>query len=148
MRLLAQHRGQEILNIFDALVKPWVANAMGCELVELPYDRDLGALQIISLPEVHGASMLVSVNHLNPNTINPKGGNLYAGPVSKDGGPCHVRAVPRIDPGHMVGGEALADIQTSLKAISQQLEYLNIHQNKTMHAAQDAHAHRINMTFG
>ena len=67
MRLLAEHCGQKIPNIFDALVKPWVANAMGCELAVLPYDTDLSNMQIISFPEVHGGSMSITKAHHHPH---------------------------------------------------------------------------------
>ena len=65
MRLLAEHHGQDVLNIFDTLVKPWYANAMGSDLAELRYDKNLSHMQIVSLPQVHGAAVLVNKENLN-----------------------------------------------------------------------------------
>ena len=106
MRLLAQHRGQEILNVFDALVKPWVANAMGCGLTELRYDGDLSQMHIVSLPEVHGANMLVNKLNLNlnhPNHITTEKGKTHAESGPMCAGACDMRLAGRIDGEHVLG---------------------------------------------
>ena len=52
IRLLAQHRGgQEWVAVFDGLVAPWAAQALGEELQVLPYDPHLSRLQAVLLGE-------------------------------------------------------------------------------------------------
>ena len=53
LRLLAEHRGQEFVEVFDAIVVPWARTALGAELSTLRYDKNLSNMQIVSLPEVH-----------------------------------------------------------------------------------------------
>ena len=53
LRLLAEHRGQEFVDIFDAIVVPWARTALGAELSKLRYDENLSNMHIVSLPEVH-----------------------------------------------------------------------------------------------
>ena len=68
VRLLAEHRGQDYLNVFDSLVAPWAAQALGGELSRLRYDEHLSQMHIVSLPEVHGRKEKrgMTVNRCSP----------------------------------------------------------------------------------
>lgn len=130
LRLLAEHRGQETLNVFDALVKPWVANAMGCTLTELKYDCNLSQMHIVSLPAVHGGAVTNKL-YVNPNLKNnsfENGGAHAEAPGHL--GLSHVQVASKAVISEGNGGDALLEIQANLKAIREQLT--NLERNKDL----------------
>ena len=54
VRLLAEHRGDQWLKLFDLMVEPWARHALGKPLTKLRYDAHLSQMQTVSWPEVHG----------------------------------------------------------------------------------------------
>ena len=135
VRLLAEHQGQETLNVFDALVIPWARVALGGELTRLRYDVDLSEMQILSLPHVHGGKK--SMNKIGFNTKEtsgaheqqPLGLHLQGGGGDParlphhppEAGACHVKFVGKAAAEAATTG-AFEQIQKDLAAISGQLK--------------------------
>ena len=93
VRLLAQHRGEDWLRVFDAVVAPWAAQTLGGELDRLQYDAHLTKMHVISLPEVHGKNAKRSL-HLTSQT--------GCAPEARVGPPTHspVATDPEQNPGN------------------------------------------------
>ena len=74
VRLLAQHRGgADWVKVFDTLVAPWAAQALGEDLPVLAYDPHLSRLQALQLGELRdrrapssGIALAARGDHVSP----------------------------------------------------------------------------------